>query len=445
MSAEARGRSAQIRPGARPLRGRGASLWAYIGVMPILLLLFIAVSVAATGFDLYLRARQAAYVASHRGAVPPAFAGAVTLEEHQRAADYERARLRLGAAASVFGLAVAVGWAVFGYDALYGWVAGALPPGIPRGVAFLVAAGAVSSLLGLPFALLRTFGIEARFGFNRTTPGRFALDRIKGWALSLALSAPLLAGLLWLMRQPPVAGVPWWAWAWLGLMALMLGLMDLYPRVIAPMFNRFTPLEGPLRTRIEGLLERCGFQAGGLFVMDASRRSAHGNAYFSGLGRSKRIVLFDTLIASNPEAELEAVLAHELGHFKLNHILLGLLQSAALTLVGLFCIGWLLRQPWLLPGFGIAHQDDALALVVGVLVVQMAGPLLGIMANWVSRRHEYQADDFARRLVGVEPMAGALLRLSRDNASTLTTDPLYALVNFSHPPVPLRVARLREA
>jgi len=408
--------------------------------MPNLLVLFIAVSVAATGFDLYLRARQAAHVQRHQDAVPPAFADTVTLAEHQRAAAYERARLRLGAAAAVFALVTALAWATWGYDALYGATAGLLPPGIPRSVAFLVAAGAIGTVLDLPFTLLRTFGIEARFGFNRTTPARFALDRIKGAAISLALGIPLLAGLLWLMRQPG----PWWLWAWLGLMALMLGMMDLYPRVIAPLFNRFTPLDGPLRDRVEQLLQRCGFQASGLFVMDASRRSAHGNAYFSGLGRGKRIVLFDTLIASNPPDELEAVLAHELGHFKLNHILLGLAQTAATTLIGLFCIGWLLRQPWLLPGFGITHQDDALALVVGLLVVQMAGPLLGLAANWVSRRHEYQADDFARRLVGAGPMSRALLRLSRDNASTLTTDPLYALVKFTHPPVPLRVARLQE-
>ncbi len=409
--------------------------------MPTLLLLFVAVSVAATGFDLMLRRRQAAHVARHRGAVPSAFDSTVTLAEHQRAADYERARLRLGSAASVFGLMAALGWAAFGYDALYAQVATVAPEGLVRSVGFLIAAGAVSSLLGLPFALLRTFGIEQRFGFNRTTPRGFVLDRLKGWALSLALGVPLLTALLWLMRQPG----PWWFWAWLGLMALMLAMMDAYPRFIAPMFNRFTPLDGPLRDRIEGLLHRCGFQAAGLFVMDASRRSAHGNAYFSGLGRSKRIVLFDTLIANNSEAELEAVLAHELGHFKLNHILTGLLQTAVLTLAGLFAVGWLLKQAWLLPSFGITHRDYALALVVGMLAVQMAGPVLGIVANWVSRRHEYQADDFARRLVGAEPMASALLRLSRDNASTLTTDPLYALVNFSHPPVPLRIARLQQA
>ena len=410
-------------------------------MMPTLLLLFVAVSAAATGFDLMLRRRQSAHVARHRGAVPSAFAAAVTLAEHQRAADYERARLRLGSAASVFGLVVALGWAAFGYDALYGRVATLVPEGLARSVAFLIAAGAISSLLGLPAALLRTFGIEQRFGFNRTTPRGFLLDRLKGWALSLVLGIPLLTALLWLMRQPG----PWWFWAWLGLMALMLAMMDAYPRFIAPMFNRFTPLDGPLRDRIEALLHRCGFQAAGLFVMDASRRSAHGNAYFSGLGRSKRIVLFDTLIANNSEAELEAVLAHELGHFKLNHILAGLLQTAALTFAGLFAVGWLLKQPWLLSSFGITHQDDALALIVGVLVVQTAGPVLGIAANWISRRHEYQADDFARRLVGAEPMASALLRLSRDNASTLTTDPLYALVNFSHPPVPLRIARLQQA
>ena len=409
--------------------------------MPFLLLLFILVSLATTAFGVMLRVRQAGFVARHRGAVPPDFTHVVSLVDHQRAADYERARLRLGAAASLFGLAVALGWAGFGYDALYGWIGGLIPRGLSRSVLFLVAVGAVSWLLDMPFSVLRIFGVEQRFGFNRTKPGAFALDKLKNAALSLGLGVPLLYGLLWLMQQPG----PWWVWAWLGLVLIMLAMMEAYPRWIAPLFNRFTPLEGPLRTRIEGLLRRCGFEASGLFVMDASRRSAHGNAYFSGLGRSKRIVLFDTLIASNGEAELEAVLAHELGHFKLNHILVGLLQTAALLFMAFFAIGWLCKQPWLLRSFGITHPDDALALVVCVLVVQMAGPALGIVSNWVSRRHEYQADDFARRMVGAEPMVSALVRLSRDNASTLTTDPLYALVNFSHPPVSLRVQRLRDA
>ena len=408
--------------------------------MPILLLVFVAVLLVTTGLDLVLRWRQASYVARHRDAVPADFADTVTLAEHQRAADYERARLRLGAAATLFGLVLTLCWIGFGYDAVYAAAAGLLPPGLARSVLFLVAAGAISTVLGLPFAVLRTFGIEQKFGFNRTTPAAFVHDRAKGAALSLALGVPLAFGLMWLMRQQGT----WWVWAWLGMMCLMLVMMDAYPRWIAPLFNRFTPLEGPLRTRIEGLLARCGFQASGLFVMDASRRSAHGNAYFSGLGRSKRIVLFDTLISSNSEAELEAVLAHELGHFKLRHILTGLAQTAVLLFAAFFAIGWLCRQPWLLPQFGIVHRDDALALVVCVLVVQMAGPLVGIAGNWISRRHEFQADDFARRMVGAEPMASALVRLARDNASTLTTDPLYALVNFTHPPMPVRVRRLRE-
>ena len=405
-----------------------------------LLILFALVSAATTGFGLVLRARQAAHVARHRSTVPPAFAETVSLAEHQRAADYEGARLRLGAAASLFGLVVALGWAFFGYDALYAGVAGLVPRGLSRSVLFLVAVGGVAWALELPFAALRTFGVEQRFGFNRTRPGGFVLDKLKGAALSLGLGVPLLYGLLWLMRQPG----PWWLWVWLSLVALMLAVMDLYPRWIAPWFNRFTPLEGKLRARIEGLLRRCGFEASGLFVMDASRRSAHGNAYFTGFGRSKRIVLFDTLIAGNTEDELEAVLAHELGHFKLNHIGIGLLRTAVLLLLGCFALGVLCRQPWLLPAFGIVHQDDALALIVGVLTVQMAGPVLGIAGNWISRRHEYQADDFARRMVGAEPMISALVRLARNNASTLTPDPLYALANFSHPPVPLRVQRLRE-
>ena len=409
--------------------------------MPFLLVLFICVTTATTAFSLWLRLRQSAFVATHRDAVPAAFTDAVSLTDHQRAADYEQARLRLGMVASVFGAVVALAWASFGYDSLYGGVAGVISPSLSRSVVFLIGVGAISSLLDIPFAILRTFGIEQRFGFNRTTPAGFARDRLKSAVLSAILGVPLLYGLLWLMRQDGF----WWVWAWLGMMLLMLAMMVAYPRWIAPLFNRFTPLEGPLRTRIESLMARCGFEASGLFVMDASRRSAHGNAYFSGFGRSKRIVLFDTLIAGNGEAELEAVLAHELGHFKLNHIRTGLLQTATLLFLAFGAIGWLTQQPWLLSGFGISHADDALALIVCVLVVEMAGPIAGIAGNWISRRHEYQADDFARRMVGAEPMVSALIRLSRDNASTLTTDPFYALVNFSHPPVPLRVQRLLDS
>lgn len=409
--------------------------------MPVLLAAFTVVSVATTLFDLYVRRQQAACVARHRGAVPRDFAAAVTLAEHQKAADYETARLRLGGIAAVAALAAGLAWAFLGYDLLYGGLAGAIGRGLTRSVAFIVAAGAVSALLDLPFAAFRTFRLEQRFGFNRTTPWRFAADRLKAAALSLGVSVPLLYGLFWLMRG--AAGL-WWVGAWAGLVALMLAMSVAYPRWIAPLFNRFTPLDGPLRARVEALLRRCGFEASGLFVMDASKRSAHGNAYFTGFGRAKRIVLFDTLVAQNTEAELEAILAHELGHYKLSHVVTGLARTAGLLLLAFFAVGWLCKQPWLLSSFGFAHRDDALAIVVCVLTLQMAAPLVAVAGNWLSRRHEYQADAFARQMVGADPMVSALVKLARENASTLTTDPLYALVNFTHPPVPLRVQRLRE-
>ena len=330
----------------------------HIPLMPILLLLFILFSIATTGFGLVLRARQAAYVARHRDAVPPAFAATVTLADHQRAADYERARLRLGGGRLPvrLGSRARLGRA----SATTRSMAAVAEPHLARPDPQRAVPGRRSARCpgcsACPSPSLRTFGVEQRFGFNRTRPAASSLDKLKGAVLSLGLSVPLLYGLLWLMRQPG----PWWLWAWLGLVALMLVMIDVYPRWIAPLFNRFTPLEGTLRTRIEGLLQRCGFQAAGLFVMDASRRSAHGNAYFTGLGRSKRIVLFDTLIASNSEAELEAVLAHELGHFKLNHILhRPAADRRAAVRWPASPIGVLCKQPWLLPSFGIAHQDDA--------------------------------------------------------------------------------------
>ncbi len=409
--------------------------------MPVLLIAFAAASVATTLFDLYLRRRQANYVARHRASVPSDFAATVSLAEHQRAADYEIARLQLGRTAALAGLAAGLAWAVFGYDLLYGGLAGVIGRGLTRSVAFIAAISLASSLLDLPFAAYRTFRLEQRFGFNRTTKLRFAVDRLKALAVSACIGVPLLYGLFWLMRG--ASGV-WWVYAWAGSASLIIALMGAYPRWIAPLFNRFTPLDGPLRARVEALLRRCGFEASGLFIMDASKRSTHGNAYFSGFGRMKRIVLFDTLVAQNTEAELEAVLAHELGHYKLGHVITGLLQTAVLLFLAFFAIGYLCKQPWLLGSFGIVHRDDALALMVCVLVIQMAGPLVSTGANWLSRRHEYQADDFARRMVGAAPMISALVKLSRDNASTLTTDPLFALVNFSHPPVPLRVRHLRE-
>lgn len=410
--------------------------------MPILLITFIVAATAWTVLSLYLSARQAACVRQHRDAVPAAFAGSITIEEHRKAADYTLARERLARVRAVFDLAVSLAWVLGGINILYAALASVLPPSLGLGVAFLIATFAAGSLLTLPLDAYETFVLEQKFGFNRTTPLTFLTDRLKGWAIALAISVPLLFICLWAMRS--FAGL-WWLWTWFGLLAVMVAAPTVYVRLIAPRFNRFTPLaDGNLRARIEKLLERCGFRSSGLFSMDASRRSAHGNAYFIGFGNTKRVVLFDTLIERSTPDEVEAVVAHELGHYRHGHVLFGLLRAAAMAFVALAAFGWLCKQAWLLPSFGIHYRDDALALLACLLLNSIVSPLLAPIGNWMSRRNEFQADDYARRHVAAAPMVSALLKLSRDNASTLTPDPLYALVHYSHPPVPIRIRHLQE-
>jgi STE24 endopeptidase len=415
--------------------------------MPIVLIVFI---VAATGWSvlsIMLSVRQIDHVRAHRDKVPADFAApgapnGVTLEEHRRAADYTVARERLGIASTVISLAISLAWVLGGIDFLYGGLGAVLAPSLGLGVAFLVAVTAIGSVLELPLEVYGTFVLEQRFGFNRTTPATFVADRLKRWVISAAVAVPLLFACLWAMHA--LAGL-WWLWTWFGLLAIMVAAPTVYVRLIAPRFNRFTPLaEGVLRSRIEGLLARCGFRSSGLFSMDASRRSAHGNAFFIGFGRAKRIVLFDTLLDRSTPDEVEAVVAHELGHFRHGHVLLGLLRSAVVTFVALAAFGWLTaRQDWLLASFGITHRGDALALLACLLLYGVVGPLAAPLSNYLSRRNEFQADEYARRHVGAAPMVSALVKLSRDNASTLTPDPVYALVHYSHPPVPLRVRQLR--
>ena len=411
--------------------------------MRFLLIAFIVATTIWTALSLVLSARQIACVRRHRDIVPPDFAASVTLEQHRKAADYTVARERLASLRAVLDLAVSLAWVLGGINLLYGALASMLPPSLGLGVAFLIAMAAIGALPGLPLDVYRTFVLERRFGFNRTTPRMFVADRLKGWAIALAISVPLLFACLWAMRA--FVGL-WWLWTWFGVVALMLAAPTVYVRLIAPRFNKFTPLQdGELRARIETLLRRCGFRPGGLFSMDASRRSAHGNAFFIGFGKTKRVVLFDTLIASSTPDEIEAVVAHELGHDRHGHVLFGMLRGAVITFAALAAFGWLSKQAWLLPSFGIAFHDDALALLACLLLYSMVGPLLAPIGNWISRRNEFQADDYARRQVTAGPMISALLRLSRDNASTLTPDGLYALVHYSHPPVPIRIRHLHEA
>ena len=407
----------------------------------MLLSLFIIATLARAAFSFTLSARQIAHVTRHQGAVPPDFAGTISLDDHRKAADYTIAREKLSRIGTGLDLALTLAWALGGIGLLYGAVAAWLPPSLGRGVAFLVGTAAVGTLLHLPLDAYKAFGLEQRFGFNRMTPRTFILDRLQGWALGLAVSVPLLFAALWTMRT--FTGL-WWLWTWAALLVLMVAAPSVYVRLVAPRFNRFTPLaDAALRSRIEGLLARSGFRSSGLFVMDASRRTAHGNAYFIGFGKAKRIVLFDTLLARSSAAEIEAVIAHELGHFKHRHVWYGLGQGALVLLVGLAAFGWLCGQPWLLASFGIEARDPALGLFVCLLFAEVAGELLGPASHWISRRNEFQADDYARRTVGAGPMISALTNLARDNASTLTPDPLYALAHYSHPPVPIRIRQLR--
>ncbi len=411
--------------------------------MPILLVVFIVVASFWTGLSLWLSVRQIRCVRRHRDAVPADFAASVTLEEHRKAADYTVARERLSGVRTIWDLLVTLGWVLGGINLVYGALASVLPASLGLGVTFLIATSAIGAVLSMPLDIYRTFVLEQAFGFNRTTPAMFVLDKLKGWAIGLAIAVPLLFACLWAMRA--FVGL-WWLWTWFGVVALMFAAPTIYVRFIAPRFNKFTPLrDGELRGRIETLLHRCGFRAGGLFSMDASRRSAHGNAFFIGFGKTKRVVLFDTLIAASTPEEIEAVVAHELGHDRHGHVLFGLARSAAMAFLVLAAFGWLSKQPWLLPSFGIAYHDDALALLACLLLSGLVGPLLAPLGNWISRRNEFQADDFARRQVAAGPMISALVRLSRDNASTLTPDAVYALVHYSHPPVPLRIRQLREA
>jgi STE24 endopeptidase len=402
----------------------------------------IAAIIASGAFDLYLKRRQAASVAANRAAVPADFRNSVTLEEHQRAADYTLTKIRFGLAQTVFDTILNVVWLTLLLGPVYAMVAALVPPGLLRSVALVMAVGVIGSALHLPFSIARTFGLEAKFGFNRSTPLTFTLDRLKGLALQFLFGAPLLCGLFWLLGAMPHY---WWLLGWAASVAITVALTVIYPTWIAPLFNKFTPLpDGAMKSRIEDLLKRCGFESSGLFVMDASKRSSHGNAYFSGFGKAKRIVFFDTLLEKHSEDEILSILAHELGHFKLGHIGQRLAQSAVFMFIMFAVLHWAFAAGGLASQFGLPRDPG----IVFTIVMIALGPILHLAApliNWRSRRAEFEADDFARAMVGRESMINALTRLSRDNLSTLTPDRLYVLFNYSHPPVPVRVAELRAA
>ncbi|WP_157267675.1 M48 family metallopeptidase [Azohydromonas aeria] len=417
--------------------------------MSALTLLFAGAVLLALLLKLWLATRQMRHVAQHRDQVPAAFAGAVSLRAHQRAADYTLARGRFGLLQAAFSSALLLAWTLLGgLEALNVLVRDAVQPmlgDMAYQLALLAAFVVIGSLLELPFELYRTFVLEQRFGFNRMTWKLYLGDQLKGLLVGAIVGLPLAALVLWIMGA---TGELWWLWAWAAWTAFQLIALVVYPTLIAPLFNRFTPLpDGELKNQVQSLMQRCGFAAKGLFVMDGSRRSAHANAYFTGLGAAKRVVFFDTLLSKLNGGEIEAVLAHELGHYKHRHVLKRMLLAFGLSLAALALLGWLSGQAWFYTGLGVRPSldapNDALALLLFMLALPPFLFLLSPLGARLSRRHEFEADAYACAQADGRDLANALLKLHEDNASTLTPDPLYARFYYSHPPATERLAALR--
>jgi STE24 endopeptidase len=419
---------------------------------PLFCALFVAAVLASFALRLWLASRQARHVARHRGRVPAAFSGTVSEEAHRKAADYTLAQVRFGMLSGAFGVAVLLGWTLLGgLDALNVAVRDLVQPrfgDLAYQLALLTAFALVGALLELPFGWYETFRIEQRFGFNRMSLGLWLADLGKAALLSALIGLPLAALVLWLMgASGPAWWQAWWFWAWLAWVGFNLVLLVLYPTVIAPLFNKFEPLADPtVAERVRALMQRCGFAAKGLFVMDGSRRSAHANAYFTGLGAAKRVVFFDTLLARLTPGEVEAVLAHELGHFRHRHVLKRMLGLFALSLAGLALLGWLATQGGFYTGLGVAPNlaapNDALALLLFALALPPFTFFVTPLMAQLSRRHEFEADAYACAQADGRDLARALLKLHEDNASTLTPDPLYVRFYYSHPPASERLAAL---
>ncbi len=408
-----------------------------------LTLVFLVLLVAGTAFRLWLSTRQVRAVTAHREQVPEPFDTTISIDDHRKAADYTVTRSKVGMVEEIIDTALLLGWTLAGGLTLLDGAWRRLEMGeLLTGVVVIVSAMIVMSALSLPMSIYRTFVVEERFGFNKTTPGTFIADLVKGLLLMLLLGTPLVAVVLWLMQS---AGEWWWFYAWLVWTAFSLTLFWAYPALIAPLFNKFSPLsdEG-LAERIDALLKRCGFRSKGIFVMDGSRRSAHGNAYFTGVGNNKRIVFFDTLIESLQPEEIEAVLAHELGHFRKRHVLRRLVISFTLSLIGLALLGWLIQQPWFFSALGVERPSNHLALLLFMLVVPVfTFPLTPVM-SYLSRRDEFEADRYAADQSNAGALVTALCKLYRDNATTLTPDRVHSGFYDSHPPAPVRVAKLNE-
>ena len=406
---------------------------------------FVAALLGATGVRLWLALRQIRHVRAHRDRVPAGFAETIPLAAHQKAADYCGARTRVGIADLLLGAVVLLALTLGGLiqaisDA---WAQLLDAGGLRHGVALVLSVTILLSALELPLTVYRTFVIETRFGFNRTTPALFLADLARQAALSLALGVPLVLLVLWLMQA---TGEHWWLYVWIAWMAFNLAILMIYPTFIAPLFNRFTPLADPaLVDRIEALLARCGFRSNGLYVMDGSKRSTHGNAYFTGFGAAKRIVFFDTLLSRLVPGEVEAVLAHELGHYRRYHVWKRIAVLFAFSLALLWLLGQLIGKAWFYEGLGVTTPSTAAALLLFFLAAPVFGFFLQPLTSLYSRKHEFEADAYAASHASAADLVRALVKLYQDNAATLTPDPLHSAFYDSHPPAASRVARLVAA
>jgi len=387
--------------------------------------------------------RHVTHIRANREQVPEAFSDKIPVEAHHKAADYTQAKVKTGLAELIIGSVFLLCWTLAGGLQLLdnGWRSFGLSE-ILTGTGFILSVFAIMTILDLPMSIYRTFKLEQSFGFNKMTAKIFVIDFIKNAIIGLLIGTPLLLFILWIMEN---SGTYWWGYVWLTWLSFSLFMMWAYPAFIAPLFNKFRPLENTeLKIRIENLLSRNGFKSQGIFVMDGSTRSAHGNAYFTGLGANKRIVFFDTLIDELSYDEIEAVLAHELGHFKCNHIKKRITVLGSVFLIGLAILGWLIHEPWFYNGLGVAQASNYIALVLFIIVSPVFTFFLQPLFSFISRKHEFEADDFAADQELTENLITALVSLYRENANTLTPDPLYSAFHDSHPPAPIRIAHLRS-
>lgn len=405
-------------------------------------LIFIAALAISTLAKLWLAHRHLAHIAANRGNVPVAFSEKITLSDHQKAADYTSAKTRFSNLGTLFDAALLLAFTLGGGIQ---WIAslcnGWFDSPLAQGLATLVAVLLLSSILEAPFNWYRTFVIEARYGFNKMTLKLYLLDALKGLLIGAVLGLPLLAGVLWLMGR---MGGYWWLYVWGVWVIFNLLILFIYPTFIAPLFNKFTPLQNDtMQARINALLAKCGFTSSGLFVMDGSKRSAHGNAYFTGFGKTKRIVFFDTLLERLSINEVEAVLAHELGHFKHRHVVKRIVATFAMSLAFLWLLAVFMQNAWFYEGLGVHSPSTAIALLLFFMALPAFSFLLSPVMSAYSRKHEFEADTYAAKQTAAQDLVNALVKLYQDNAATLTPDPLYSKFYDSHPPATLRIANLQ--